>query len=88
MRVLPSGSAGVLVEVDDLEQVLALAAHLRASPLPGVVDLVPAARTVLLVLDPSVVTPAQTSAAVAALPSGVLTPGGPGAAPTETETRP
>ena len=82
MRVLPAGSAGVLVEVDDLAQVLALAAHLRAHPLPGVVDLVPAARTVLLVLDPSAalpgttggpaVTPAAIGAAVLALPGAVV----------------
>lgn len=72
MRVLPSGSAGVLVEVDDLTQVLALAARLRAAPLRGVVDLVPAARTVLLVLDPALTTPTATAAAVRDLPEQVL----------------
>jgi KipI family sensor histidine kinase inhibitor len=51
MRVLPSGTTSLLVELDDLDAVLALSAALRASPPLGVVDLVPAARTVLLVAD-------------------------------------
>lgn len=74
MRVLPSGSRGVLVEVDDLAAVLALHAALQARSLPGVVDLVPAARTVLLVLDPAVTDPASVGEAVRAL----APPGGPG----------
>ncbi|MGN6251260.1 MAG: 5-oxoprolinase subunit B family protein [Marmoricola sp.] len=54
MRLLPSGSTAVLVEVDDLAAVLGLQAALAAAPPPGVVDVVPAARTVLLVVDPAV----------------------------------
>lgn len=49
MRVLPSGTAALLIEVDDLEEVLAMYAALVADPLDGVLDVVPAARTVLLV---------------------------------------
>lgn len=67
MRLLPSGSRGVLVELDDLRQVLALHARLQQAALPGVVDLVPAARTVLLVLDPTVTAPPDVAAAVRAL---------------------
>jgi KipI family sensor histidine kinase inhibitor len=52
MRVLPSGSTGLLVEVDDLDQVIALYTALSTDPLPGVVDLVPAGRTILVVTDP------------------------------------
>ena len=44
----PCGDTGLLVEVDSLPEVLALHAALLASPPEGVVDLVPAARTVLL----------------------------------------
>ncbi|MGY1625288.1 allophanate hydrolase subunit 1 [Geodermatophilus sp. SYSU D00965] len=51
MRVLPSGSAALLVELDGLDEVLALYAALTEDPVPGVVDVVPAARTVLLVVD-------------------------------------
>lgn len=88
MRVLPAGSSGVLVEVDDLAQVLALAAHLRARRLPGVVDLVPAARTVLLVLDLTRTDPAATGAAVRALPADVLDPSATTDAGSETVTVP
>jgi KipI family sensor histidine kinase inhibitor len=53
MRLLPSGSEALLVELDDLDQVLALYAALCEQRPTGVVDIVPAARTVLLVIDPA-----------------------------------
>ena len=53
MRLLPSGTAALLLEVEDLEEVLALYAALSEDPPAGVVDLVPAARTVLVVIDPA-----------------------------------
>jgi KipI family sensor histidine kinase inhibitor len=52
MNVLPCGDAALLVEVDELPEVLALAAALRADPPAGMLDLVPAARTVLLTTRP------------------------------------
>ncbi len=52
MKVLPSGSTALLVELDTLEDVLALYAALADRTPDGVVDIVPAARTVLLVTDP------------------------------------
>ena len=52
-RVLPMGERAVLAEVDDLGAVLALHAALRLAPPPGVVDVVPAARTVLITFDPA-----------------------------------
>jgi KipI family sensor histidine kinase inhibitor len=52
MRVLPVGDAGLLFEVPGLPEVLALADAVRAAPPAGVLDVVPAARTVLLVLEP------------------------------------
>jgi KipI family sensor histidine kinase inhibitor len=52
MRVLPCADSGLLVEVDDLPAVQALHAALADDPPRGVVDLVPAARTLLLQLDP------------------------------------
>lgn len=61
MRLLPCGDAAVLAEVDDLEQAMALHAAVRADPPPGVLDLVPAARTLLLRF-----VPAETSAAAMA----------------------
>ena len=46
------GDAGLLIEVAELSEVLALADAVRATPPAGVLDVVPAARTVLLVLEP------------------------------------
>lgn len=51
-RLLPSGESAWLVECDDLDEVLALHAALAADPPDGIVDLVPAARTVLVDIDP------------------------------------
>ena len=47
-HLLPAGDRGLLVEVEDLDTVLALADRLRAASLAGVQDIVPASRTVLV----------------------------------------
>jgi KipI family sensor histidine kinase inhibitor len=52
--VVPYGDRALLVEVPDLPAVAAVRAALEASPLPGQVDLVAAARTVLVVLGRAV----------------------------------
>jgi KipI family sensor histidine kinase inhibitor len=49
--VLPCGDRALLVEVPDAGGVAAVRAALERSPLPGQCELVPAARTVLVVLD-------------------------------------
>lgn len=64
MRVLPYADVGLLVELADLEEVLALFAELVDTPPEGVVDLVPAARTLLLRIDPSRTDVAQVAQAV------------------------
>lgn len=64
MRILPSGSTALLVELDDLDAVLGLYAALAEEPLPGVVDVVPAARTILLVTAPDVAALPEVAAAV------------------------
>ncbi|MFD4959712.1 5-oxoprolinase/urea amidolyase family protein [Microbacterium sp. NPDC058389] len=51
-RALPMGERAFLVEVDGLDEVLAVHAALAASRPDGVTDLVPAARTVLVRVDP------------------------------------
>lgn len=53
LRILPSGEAALLVECDGLAQVLALHDALTAVPVDGLVELVPAARTLLIVVDPA-----------------------------------
>jgi KipI family sensor histidine kinase inhibitor len=70
MRLLPSGTSAVLVEVDGLQEVLELHAALREADIPGVLDLVPAASTVLVVADPEVTTVPDVEAAVRSLPPG------------------
>jgi KipI family sensor histidine kinase inhibitor len=51
MSVLPYGDRALLVEVPGLDAVAAVRAALERDPLPGQLDLVPAARTVLVLLD-------------------------------------
>ena len=53
-RLLPSGEAALLVECDSLDEVLALHDALAASAPVGLVELVPAARTILVAVDPAV----------------------------------
>jgi KipI family sensor histidine kinase inhibitor len=52
VNVRAFGDAALLVELDDLDAVLGLAAAVRAESLDGVLDVVPAARTLLLVVEP------------------------------------
>ena len=60
MKLLPSGPRAVLAEFDSLADVMAASAAWRDTPPAGVVDIVPAARTVLVVhdgsLDPAALT--------------------------------
>jgi KipI family sensor histidine kinase inhibitor len=51
VQVLPCGDRALLVEVAGLPEVAAVRTALERAPLPGQRDLVPAARTVLVVLD-------------------------------------
>lgn len=54
LRILPSGDHALLAELDGLDEVLALYRALDAERPAGVVDLVPAARTIGVVVDPGV----------------------------------
>lgn len=82
MRLLPAGSHGLLVELPSLERVHALYARLVADPPPGVLDVVPAARTVLLALTPDadrarVVSAVRTAAAARDVVRGGVPDGDP-----------
>lgn len=55
MRVLPAGDRALLLECDSLAAVLHAHRVLTAHPMDGVGEVVPAARTVLVRLDPRVV---------------------------------
>ncbi|MET3523882.1 carboxyltransferase domain-containing protein [Mesorhizobium abyssinicae] len=51
-RFLPAGTGALLVELDDLEATLTLHDALQADWPDGVIELVPAARTLLMRFDP------------------------------------
>ncbi|MDO4230538.1 MAG: urea amidolyase family protein [Lautropia sp.] len=53
MRLLPVSLDALLVELNDLDETLALFEALQQSPVEGVLDMVPAARTVLIQFDPT-----------------------------------
>lgn len=75
MRILPSGDAAILVELPDLDAMLGLYAALAADPPPGVADLVPAARTLTLLLGPGA-RPADVARAVRDARPGAAAPVG------------
>ncbi|WP_448953720.1 5-oxoprolinase subunit B/C family protein [Labrys neptuniae] len=64
MRFLPVNLDAFLVELADLPQTLALQASLRAEPIAGVEDVVPAARTLLVRFRPAAITREALIAAI------------------------
>ncbi|WP_347484266.1 carboxyltransferase domain-containing protein [Vandammella animalimorsus] len=82
-RALPAGDQALLLELEDLPQTLALLARLQAAQaqglLPGLGEMVPAARTLLLQFDPHQCTAAQLLASLQPLLQTLTQP--PGAQP-------
>jgi KipI family sensor histidine kinase inhibitor len=77
VRLLAYGDAAVLLDLDGIEDVLGWGAALRDNPPPGTVDIVPAARTVLLRFDPALTTAGRVATAVRGLrPAPVTQPDG------------
>lgn len=83
-RLLPSGDAAILVECDSLEEVLALHDALAADRRPGVVELVPAARTLLVAVDPEVIPLESAATWVRRIPAEAGSRAGAAAAPDVT----
>ncbi|EIV90656.1 allophanate hydrolase subunit 1 [Frankia sp. QA3] len=79
MRILPCGDEALLVEVANLQEVEDLYVRLRRDTPPGVTDLVPAARTVLVAFDPTTTGPARLRAQLHEVSPG---PAGRGSRPT------
>ncbi|EKT82405.1 allophanate hydrolase subunit 1 [Rhodococcus opacus M213] len=52
IRILPAGNRGLLVELESEPFVVSLTERLRRTPVPGVEDVLPAARTVLVTTTP------------------------------------
>ena len=74
-RILPYGDHALLVELDDLDAVLALFRGLDADRPAGVVDLVPAARTIAVVVQPGIL-PLSVAAAWIERAEPLPAPGG------------
>ena len=55
MRFMPASDSALLVELNDLSHAMALYRELRAQPINGVTELVPAARTVLVHYRPAAI---------------------------------
>lgn len=56
MRFLPVSLTVLIVELNDLDETLALFASLEADPVDGIVDIVPAARTLMIRFKPEILT--------------------------------
>jgi allophanate hydrolase subunit 1 len=69
-KVHPCGDDAVLVELDHLDEVVALYDALAADPPRGITDIVPAARTLLVRFEPPVSHAAVESAILAVRPTG------------------
>ncbi|MCJ8520027.1 5-oxoprolinase subunit PxpB [Pseudorhizobium tarimense] len=70
MRFLPVRENCVLVELADLEETLALYGALEATPVAGVLEVIPAARTLLVEFDPAEVSVASLQSGLASLSNG------------------
>lgn len=66
MRFLPIGPRTLLLELDDLDQTLALFDALQADPVPGVGEIIPAARTLMIRTRPGVAADGRLAGEVAA----------------------
>jgi KipI family sensor histidine kinase inhibitor len=67
IRILPFGERAVLVEAQTQQEVIGLHAGLEASRPAGVTDLVPAARTILVRVDPRILAPSAARSWIASV---------------------
>lgn len=82
MRFLPIGPRSLLAELADLDETLALFDALNADPIPGVAEIIPAARTLMIRTAPGVAADAALAGEIAARKPAPGTP--PAARATET----
>lgn len=88
MRLLPYGDEGVLVELDDRDATLGLAAAIRAAGLPDVVDVVPAERTVLVTTSGNLAELRRALSGLRPVAAPHVRPHGPAAVGPPAATRP
>ena len=65
MRFLPVSLTVLIVELKNLDETLALFASLEADPVDGIIDIVPAARTLMIRFRPDMLTGETLAAAIA-----------------------
>ena len=56
MRFLPLNHRNFIVELNSLDETLALHRALQAAPLPGIEEMIPAARTLMISFAPEITT--------------------------------
>lgn len=66
MRFLPIGPRAFLAELDDLDQTMQLFDALQANPVPGIAEMVPGARTLLIRTEAGVAADAAMARAISA----------------------
>ena len=66
MRFLPIGPRTFLVELADLNETLALFDALNADPIPGVTEIIPAARTLMIRTAPGIAADSRLAAEITA----------------------
>lgn len=64
MRFLPVSLTVLIVELKDLDETLALFASLEAEPVAGIIDIVPAARTLMIRFRPEMITAESLAARI------------------------
>jgi len=69
LRVLPLGTDGVLIETDGLDESLALFGALLAQPVAGILDVVPAARSVAVRFLPTLLPISSLMSVIRSLPT-------------------
>jgi len=74
MRFLPVRAGSTLIELDGLEGTLSLAIALSDNPIEGILEIVPAARTVLVVFDPDRISEQQLIARISDVDLSVTAP--------------
>ena len=87
VRVRPYGDRGLLVELEDTARVVAWVDALRSSPPAGLAEVVPAARTALVLAADGADVPALATALQAVVPGPVDGSAGPDGEAVEIEVR-
>lgn len=70
-RFLPVNFSTFLVELNDLEETLALLGTLQINPLPGILEMIPAARTLMISFAPHITNAEELAGKISGLDLGI-----------------